>query len=98
MKLQFLTSSQFLNYALGLTLYSGAVIPLGLALWVARTSPVRHQKLWRLQKHLFFVQVACFLPFAIEVLIDHPDFIHALLLPAIVGLVLFFVGIFHLGR
>ena len=74
MKLQFLTSSQFLNYALGLTLYSGAVIP-----------PVRHQKLWRLQKHLFFVQVACFLPFAIEVLIDHPDFIHALLLPAIVG-------------
>lgn len=88
----------FANYALGVLIYSGAVVPLAIAIGLCRGASVRRRTLWRLQRTLFFVQVACFVPFVIAYLADHPDFIHALTIPAITGAAFFLVGVYHLCK
>ena len=88
----------FANYLLGVLLYSGAVVPLAIAIGICRSDLVRRKRLWRLQSTLFFIQVACFVPFVIEYVADHPDFIHALTVPAITGAAFFLVGAYHLFR
>ncbi len=89
----------FANYLLGVLLYSGAVVPLSIAIGICRSDlVVRRKRLRRLQRTLFFVQVACFVPFVIEYVADHPDFIHALTIPAITGAAFFLVGAYNLFR
>jgi hypothetical protein len=88
----------FRDYLLGILLYSGAVVPLAIAIGLCRAAPIRRKKLWWLQRTLFFVQFACFVPFVIAYLANHPDFIHALTIPAITGAAFFVVGVHYLCR
>jgi len=82
--------------ALGILLYSGAVLPLGLALWLARCIPERYQRNRRLLLVLLAVQVVSFLPFVISCVRQDADAIHALSLPALVGVIQFLFGVVRL--
>ncbi len=85
-----------LQCVLPLLLYSGAVVPLSVALLFRASSDERHRRHRRLLIILFWVQAASFLPVIVALLLRIPHAIHGLIWPALIGAVLFLWGLFHL--
>jgi MFS family permease len=86
-----------LGWVLPLLVYSGAIVPLALALILDTHSERRHQRHRRLFIGLFTVQAVSFLPFISALLLHVPDAIHGLLWPFLVGVVLFLWGLLVLA-
>src|SRR5262249_44631645 len=86
-----------LQWVLPLMLYSGAVVPLSVALLFGKTSDERHRRNRRLLIVLLCLQAAAFLPFIVALVFRMPHAIHGLMWPALVGAVLFLWGLFHLA-
>ena len=83
--------------ALPLLLYTGAAVPMAVALILDRHSPERHRSHRRLLNIMFVVQAVSFLPFIIALVLKVPEAIHGLLWPALSGVVLFLCGLFVLA-
>ena len=86
-----------LRWVLPLLLYSGAVVPLSVALLFRKTPDERHRRNRRLLIMLLCVQAAAFLPFTVALVFRMPHAIHGLIWPALVGAVLFLWSLFHLA-
>jgi hypothetical protein len=85
------------QWVLPLLLYSGAVVPLSVALLFHKTSDERHRRYRRLLIILLCVQAAGFLPFIVAIAFRVPNAIHGLMWPAIIGAFLFLWGLFYLA-
>jgi hypothetical protein len=81
-----------LEWVLPLLLYTGAAVPMTVALILDRHSDERHRRHRRLFVILITVQAVSFLPFIIALVLRLPHAIHGLLWPALVGVVLFLWG------
>ena len=86
-----------LHWLLPLLLYTGAVVPLSVALLLCRKSADRHRRCRKLLITLFCVQAASFLPFTVALVLGTPQAIKGLIWPALVGVLCFPVGLFYMA-
>src|SRR4051812_30088922 len=92
-----MSANDYFLSALGLLLYSGPLLPAGATFLFKHTCPERFRRNLRLFLILLGVQVLSFLPYVFEVCTSVPDALHALILPALLGLLLFVGTAIHLG-
>lgn len=91
------TTDFLLQWVLPLLIYSGAVVPLSMAVILRKNSGERHRRHRRLLIILLCVQVVSFLPFIVALLFRVPHAIHGLIWPALIGAILFLWGLIYLA-
>lgn len=86
-----------LQGVLPILIYSGAVVPLSVAHFFRKTTDERHRRNRRLFRVLLCLQAAAFVPFILALVFRMPHAIHGLMWPALIAVVLFVWGLFHLA-
>ena len=79
------------NWIIPLLIYSGPLLTFGLVVLLYRTQ--RRIKFYRISSAIHFFT---FIPFIYLAITNEPDFIHALIIPAITGFILFSSGVVYL--
>jgi hypothetical protein len=80
------------QWVVPLLIYSGALLPLLACSFSPRINVARRKTNRRLLRIMLAVQMLSFVPLIISLLLRVPDAIHALTLPALVGVVLLIWG------